>query len=123
MTARHMTCCVCGAYAGHWKQHHNRDTGYGICQACVAEQAGIEAPKRMRQLYGEPGINHEKPTFLHMGRSFHVLATFRDTTRGARDANAFMARTPGASVLHITDDGRVIIAHEEDLGQQIGEPA
>jgi hypothetical protein len=32
---RRLTCCCCGGDAGRWKQWWNRDTGYGICYACV----------------------------------------------------------------------------------------
>lgn len=72
MTARHMTCCVCGADAGHWQQHWNRDTGYGICAPCAATQAGREKPEEMTRLYGQPGVNFEAPTYLLYGRRFAV---------------------------------------------------
>ena len=57
----HLDCCVCGAYAGFFTQHWNRDTGYGICAKCAAEQSQKEPPERMANLYGEPGVNYEAP--------------------------------------------------------------
>lgn len=58
---RHLTCCCCGAYAGRWRQHWNRDRGFGVCAKCVehqrshprcpADQAEIE------ESYGKEGIN------------------------------------------------------------------
>lgn len=38
-TNRNLTCCVCSDPAGRWAQHWNRDTGWGICTRCAAEQA------------------------------------------------------------------------------------
>lgn len=49
MTARQLTCSVCGAGAGRWAQHWNRDTGYGICAACAATEAGRETPNDIVQ--------------------------------------------------------------------------
>lgn len=52
----HLTCCVCGDYAGRWTQHWNRDTGYGICRRCVDESP--ETPDEIRNLYGVEGVNY-----------------------------------------------------------------
>lgn len=114
MTTHYMTCCVCGAGAGRWEQHHNRDDGYGICPECVAEQAATETPESMASLYGQAGINHDTPMVTHYGRRFRVLAKARTQAQ----ANAFMLRTPGASLLLIAD-GRMFIAHQDDLGEPV----
>lgn len=111
----HLDCCVCGAGAGRWAQHWNRDTGYGICGQCAAEQAAIETPERMQELYGTPGVNYARMQVQHFGRWFNVLAVCRDTEAGRARANAFMERTPGASLLCVID-GEAYIAHEDDKG-------
>lgn len=117
MTAtNHLTCCICGAAAGRWAQHWNRDTGYGICASCAAEQAGRETPGRLADLYGQPGVNYEQPTVTIYNRVFNVMATFHDTEDGTRRANAYMERTPGASVLEVRG-GTAYLAHQEDLGR------
>lgn len=122
MTKRHLTCCVCAADAGYFEQHWNRDTGYGICARCAAEEAGKSTPEELVSRYGAPGVNYEQPTVRHYGRTFNVLATFPDTEPGTRAANAFMARTPGASVLCVVD--RVVyLAHEDDKGRAADEVA
>lgn len=56
---RHLTCCVCGDYAGRWHQHWNRDTGYGICRKCVdwLIKRG-ESADEILDLYGREGINY-----------------------------------------------------------------
>lgn len=54
----HLECCVCGGSAGLWRQHWNRDTGYGICGQCATQQAQRETPERMAELYGRPGVNY-----------------------------------------------------------------
>lgn len=114
MTKRHLTCCVCAGPAGHFEQHWNRDTGYGICASCVADEAGKSTPEELVSRYGKPGVNYEQPMVRHYGLMYSVMATFRDSDAGAKAANAFMARTPGASVLCTTD--KVYIAHLEDKG-------
>jgi len=111
-TIRNMTCCVCGADAGRWRQHHNRDDGYGICTACVARQSATETPERIANLYGQAGINHSTPMIKHYGLNFRVLAVARTPAQ----ANAFMLRTPGASLLFISDDDH-FIAHQDDMGE------
>jgi hypothetical protein len=57
---RHLTCCCCGESAGKWEQHWNRDTGYGICRACVTWQreTGVEEAEIL-SLYGVEGVNFE----------------------------------------------------------------
>lgn len=49
------------------------------------------------------------------GRQFKLMATFPNTDVGCKEANAFMERTPGASVLANTD--AVYIAHKDDMGE------
>lgn len=112
--ARYMLCCVCGASAGRWQQHWNRDAGWGICPGCAAAQAGQETPDNMVRLYGRPGVNYEPPTVVHMGRRHKVMATFPES-RPAQ-ANAYMEANPGASVLAV-EGGRVVIVHMADLGE------
>jgi hypothetical protein len=63
MTTRHMTCCVCGSYAGRWQQHWNRDNGFGVCVPCVEwlRQRGQAMPvnteAEIENLYGREGVN------------------------------------------------------------------
>jgi hypothetical protein len=53
-----LTCCCCGDDAGQWKQHWNRDTGYGICTDCVVwlRSRGTSEPEIL-DLYGVEGVN------------------------------------------------------------------
>lgn len=63
-TPRHMVCAVCGA-ATLGRQWANRDTGFGLCEACppwLAERG--MSPEEMRDLYGEPGVHYA----LNVGR-------------------------------------------------------
>lgn len=52
------------------------------------------------------------------GRSFAIVAEFKDCEEGTREANAFMEANPGASVLAV-EDGRVILADKGDQGQPL----
>lgn len=55
---RRLTCCCCGRYAGTWRQHWNRDTGYGVCVPCVKtmrERGATEA--EILDLYGTENMN------------------------------------------------------------------
>lgn len=62
MTRRHMKCSVCGAAAGRWAQHWNRDTGWGICRDCVDWlKAKGYSDAEMKDLYGEPGVHYAPP--------------------------------------------------------------
>jgi len=114
MRLKDLTCCVCGGAAGRFAQHWNRDTGYGICARCAAEEAGQSTPEELVSRYGTPGVNYEQPVVRHYGRLYKVMAVFPDSETGTKAANAYMERTPGASVLCTTD--RVYLAHETDLG-------
>ena len=113
----YMTCCVCGNAAGRWRQHWNRDAGYGICPRCVAEEAGRLSPEQLSENYGKPGVNYDQPVVRHYNRRYRCLAVFPNTEAGARDANAFMARTPGASVLCVTDG--VYLVDRGDIGEVV----
>lgn len=60
-TTRSLTCCVCGEPAGRYEQHWNRDTGYGICAACVAWLRGRgESEEEIKSSYGIEGTNFEQ---------------------------------------------------------------
>lgn len=115
-TNRHLTCCVCSDPAGRWAQHWNRDTGWGICTRCAAEQSGKETPERMAELYGLPGVNYEQPTIKVAGRVFNVMAMFRNNPTGTAKANAYMERTPGAAVLEVSTT-HIYLAHQDDTGR------
>lgn len=115
MSIRDLTCCVCGGDAGRHQQHWNRDTGYGICARCAAEESGRSTPEEMVSRYGTPGRNYEQLFVRHYGRDYRVLATFANSDSGTKAANAFMARTPGASVLCVTD--KAYLADASDEGQ------
>jgi hypothetical protein len=61
MTKRYMTCCCCGQAAGRWQQHWNRDTGSGICSACVEWQKGRNtSDAEILDYYGKEGVNWGK---------------------------------------------------------------
>jgi hypothetical protein len=51
-------CNCCGEYAGKWKQHWNRDTGYGMCADCIAmvRSRGMDEAEIL-DLYGREGVN------------------------------------------------------------------
>lgn len=51
-------CCICGAFAGKWAQHWNRDTGFGTCRPCVDEQIKKAGPAEVADLYGIEGLNY-----------------------------------------------------------------
>lgn len=108
----HLECCVCGNNAGTWEQHYNRDDGYGICVSCVAEQASIETPERLEQLYGKVKVNYDQPLVRHMGRRYKVLAA----TKYQNTANAFMDKNPNASVIKVFDDGLIVLVDKDDEG-------
>jgi hypothetical protein len=60
-TKRHLSCCVCGEDAGYYEQHWNRDTGFGVCAACVTWLRGRgETEAEIHDLYGVEGVNFAK---------------------------------------------------------------
>jgi hypothetical protein len=66
---------------------------------------------------GARAVIHQTATNMHWhlyGRSFRVIAI----ADNADEANAFMARIPGASVLAV-DGPLVIIADKEDEGRKL----
>jgi len=111
----HLTCCICGEGAGKWHQHWNRDTGYGICVACVASEAARLDPEELKSFYGVVMNNYDQPMVRHLGRRYRVLAATKDQDA----ANAFMERTPSAAVLLVFDDGTIIISDKTDEGEVI----
>lgn len=60
---RSLECCVCGNGAGRFAQHWNRDTGYGICRACVEwlRREGRASEAEILDLYGVEGVNFAGP--------------------------------------------------------------
>ncbi len=118
MSRRLMTCCCCGGAAGRFAQHWSRDTGYSICPRCVAEQCATSAPDEIRLRYGQPGMNYDQPIVRKDGRRYKVLAT----TQSQDVANAFMERTPFASVLLVFEDGTIVLADSRDEGQALEQP-
>ena len=61
-TVRRLRCCRCGEDAGTWQQHWNRDTGWGVCAACVVRERAYGAgDAEIDRLYGVAGINYEAP--------------------------------------------------------------
>lgn len=119
---RPMTCCVCGESAGRWQQHHNRDTGYGLCRKCadwlvdpVKRGKHFYTPMEMADLYGMPGIHYEPKLYRLYGRDFAIVAEFQDTDEGTKAANAFMEAHRGTGLL-AADSGRLILAALADKG-------
>jgi hypothetical protein len=57
----HKTCCCCGNDAGKWRQHWNRDAGYGICPACIEwlKSKGT-SENEITDLYGKENVNWGK---------------------------------------------------------------
>jgi hypothetical protein len=59
-----LTCAVCGDNAGRWKQHHNRDTGYGVCKSGVEWLINVRhaSDAEMKNNYGIAGVNYKDPS-------------------------------------------------------------
>lgn len=56
---RRLICCVCGEDAGHYEQHWNRDTGFGVCRTCVDYvRSRGETEQAILSLYGREGVNY-----------------------------------------------------------------
>lgn len=54
---RDLECCCCGE-ATRGRQWWNRDTGYGVCTACIAYIRSLgETEEQIKQNYGEQGIH------------------------------------------------------------------
>ena len=52
-----LTCCCCGN-ATKGRQWHNRDTGYGLCNDCVAYCARNTSAEEFQSCYGISGIHY-----------------------------------------------------------------
>jgi hypothetical protein len=57
---RNLSCSCCGK-ATVGRQWWNRDTGYGLCTACIDFCARGENPESFEQLYGKRGIHYDLP--------------------------------------------------------------
>jgi len=60
-TLRWLTCCVCGADAGRFEQHWNRDDFFGICVRCVMWERTRLEEEEITRLYGVQGVNFAAP--------------------------------------------------------------
>jgi len=117
MALINLTCCVCGDAAGKYKQHWNRDTGFGGCRTCIDWQISRgTTPDEIYSLYGIAGVNYEAKQFVTFSRSFNILAEFPESQ--VDEANAYMLGHPGASVIAVVD-GRVVLADKADKGTPI----
>lgn len=55
---RNLTCCCCGA-ATRGRQWHNRDTGFGLCPACIDFCARGTSALDMIRRYGYRHIHYD----------------------------------------------------------------
>lgn len=117
MSAVHLDCCVCGGSAGKYKQHHNRDEGYGICATCAAEQRSVTSPEDMLMRYGVERVNYSPAWYKHFGLYYRVVAIVRPGPKQQELANEFMSKFPGTAVLAVQDWG-VVIVRADDLGSK-----
>jgi hypothetical protein len=59
---RLLTCACCGSSAGRWKQHWNRDIGFGVCAKCIVWMKGRgTSDEEIASCYGTAGVNYESP--------------------------------------------------------------
>ena len=60
---RRLECAVCGNDAGRWRQHWNRDTGYGVCRKCIdwLRRTNRATEDEIADNYGVEGVNFEGP--------------------------------------------------------------
>lgn len=58
-----------------------------------------------------------KMTYTVYGRVVDLMAVFPNTDKGTQDANEYMERTPGASVVANTE--AIYIAHKDDKGRPL----
>ena len=54
-----LTCCSCAGPAGRWRQHANRDKGFGICRPCLDRER--PTPVGVASRYGVEGVNFAPP--------------------------------------------------------------
>jgi hypothetical protein len=57
---RWLTCCVCGERC-RGRQWWNRDTGYGLCEACADGITRSQSAEEHRQCYGIRGVHFAIP--------------------------------------------------------------
>lgn len=55
-----MFCSCCGAWT-RGRQWPNRDTGYGLCVACIPFCSRGESAESFKRLYGERGVHFDVP--------------------------------------------------------------
>jgi hypothetical protein len=55
---RWLTCCCCGSET-RGRQWWNRDTGYGLCPACIPLCSRCATPEDMGSLYGVRGVHYD----------------------------------------------------------------
>lgn len=119
MKLKELTCCVCGGSAGKYKQHWNRDTGWGICRKCVDWEISRKvSPEELLDLYGIAGVNYEARQYITFGRSFNVLAAFPNTEAGATDANRYMLAHSYAALI-CGEGNELLLADKDDHGRMI----
>lgn len=116
-----LACSVCGANAGRWLQHSNRDTGWGLCRKCAdwlespTRGRHVSTPEEMQDLYGLPGLHYEPHMHVLHGRQFAIVAKFQNDDDGTVRANEFMEHCSGVGVIEVVGD-MVILAHNSDKG-------
>lgn len=52
-----LLCSCCGGRT-RGRQWHNRDTGYGLCEACALRISEKETPEQLLRNYGEKGFHY-----------------------------------------------------------------
>jgi hypothetical protein len=55
-----LQCACCGA-SSRGRQWSNRDTGFGVCEACADRCEKRYGTAEMESLYGQRGVNHSLP--------------------------------------------------------------
>lgn len=112
-----MNFCHCGADAGKFQQHWNRDTGWGVCKSCVNIAKRSSTPEEIKSMYGTAGVNYEADTYTLHGRVFNVVVSYPDTPEGQEHANRYMVLSENSALLAI--DGRIILADKRDKGTPV----
>ena len=62
-------CCCCGGDAGRYKQHWNRDTGYGLCERCIDFCAEGTPEADFEETYGKPGVHYARRAKQYEGHA------------------------------------------------------
>ena len=110
-----LRCCCCGGDAGQFEQHWNRDSGYGICPGCVAEEMATMNAEQIQINYGAAGVNFDRPIYREGNRMFAILAITRDPGIAAE----FIARNANAVLRGISPDGYHVLVDKADEGTLI----